>query len=197
MRQYTADEIQAQFEKLPRQVQEAVASTDVNDKIEAIGKKNGLMIDQIGELIDEVGQVMMGLQKPALFVDDLCERLAISRDVATKISEEVNTDIFALIRHHLIYNESSQDSTLSSIGGIEIGKTDDRNAYTEPVENIENRPELMASIENPEPAPKVYMPSDKIGTDPLINHLLTTPVVIPPQKINKPTGPDPYREPTK
>ena len=93
-------------------------------------------------------------------------------------------------------SEFAEEATLSSIGGIEIEKPDNMQRGDETEENIEKEPEIRSSIENPEPAPKTYIPSNKIGTDPLTDHLLTTPVVIPPQKINKPTVPDPYREPT-
>ena len=75
MKQFTSEEIQAQFEKLPKNVQEALTSTDVNDKVKSIAEKYNLHMDQLTELVDEVGIIMLGLQKPSLFVTDLCESL--------------------------------------------------------------------------------------------------------------------------
>jgi hypothetical protein len=134
MRQFTADEIQAQFEKLPAEVRAAVTSTEINDKIEAIAEKRGLLIDQMGELVDEIGLVMLGLAKSNDFVGHVSARCLIDRKKAQDIAQDVNTEIFSTIRQHMRQMEGSvisdsdqsrRDSNISALeraGGFEIIK---------------------------------------------------------------------------
>ncbi|MEK7539411.1 MAG: hypothetical protein AAB595_02125, partial [Patescibacteria group bacterium] len=137
MRQFTADEIQVQFKKLPAEVQVAVTSTEVNDKIEVIAKRHNLLIDQTGELVDEIGLIMLGLVKSDDFVDHIISRCSIRRNDALDIAHEVNTEVFSAIRQHMREMEepnnsdaiqSNRDSDISNlerIGGFEILKEGD------------------------------------------------------------------------
>ncbi len=101
MKLFTANEIQAQFEKLPKEVQTAITSTEINDKIEALAKKHNLLIDQTGELVDEIGLTMMGLSKSADFVDHIITRCSINRKNAEDIATDINREIFDSIRQHM------------------------------------------------------------------------------------------------
>lgn len=101
MRQFTSDEIQAQFDKLPQEVKDAITSTEVNDKVQAIAKKYNLLIDQTGELVDEIGLTMLGLSKSSDFTNNIMSRCSINRAVAQNIAQDVNTEIFGAIRTHM------------------------------------------------------------------------------------------------
>jgi hypothetical protein len=219
MKEFTSEEIQAQFEKLPTEVQAAVSSTDVNNKIEAISQRHGLHMDQLSELVDEIGLIMMGLRKSSLFTSDLCSRLSVDRTVAQKIAQDVGNEIFSAIKKQLMELQrnivdsaegsvtENQNSDFQSIGGFTVEPSPMTARQQSEETTIENKPDLIKSIENPEPAPKSFVASNKIGTDPLVDHLLTTPVTVPPQIIERPvngasqtapksSGPDPYREAT-
>ncbi len=181
MKQFTSGEIQERFEKLPEEVQKAVTSSDVNAKIEAIGKKYQLHVDQLGELVDEVGLVMLGLQKSSFFTEDLCSRLSISRDVARSIGSDINEDIFSLIKAHLMEmnRESSHPPApdMEHLSGIAPSATT----------TITNK----AAATDESGVPKNLPTAPETRTEPLTDHLLTTPVTVPPQKLNQP---DPYKE---
>lgn len=232
MKQFTTEEIQAQFETLPKEVQDAVVSSGVNDKLKALAGKYDLHIDQLEDLVDEVGLTMLGLRKSSYFVGDLCSRLSIDKKTAESIATEINTDIFSIVREHLRSVDAQADadaeaataaivdprSDLERFGGFTIDKTATAGNTTENG-YVEKRPEILDSIENPQPAPRTYVSntSPEVRTEPLIDHLLTTPVVIPPQNIEQPVsalptipvaikiptppapqksaGPDPYKEP--
>lgn len=101
MKQFTAEEIQKKFDSLPKILQEAVTSSEMNEKIESIGKRHNLLIDQIGELVDQVGLVMLGLEKGLNFVNNLSEALSISRYDAQSIADEVNTEVFTSIKNSM------------------------------------------------------------------------------------------------
>ncbi len=98
---HTAEQIQEKFEQLPTEVKEAIASSEVNQKIRAIGEKHSLHIDQIGELVDETGLVMLGLEKSTDFIDHISNRCSIDKKSAQEIAQEINTEVFGSIRKHL------------------------------------------------------------------------------------------------
>jgi len=98
MRKFTADEIKAQFDNLPMELREAITSPEINKLVEDIAKRHGLQIDQLGELIDLVGFVMLGLVPSRDFVRLLSEEAGIDNDLANTITNDVNSGIFNKIR---------------------------------------------------------------------------------------------------
>ncbi len=98
MHEFTQEEVQEKFDKLPKQVQDAITSTDVNDKILEIGRKYALLLDKIEELADETGLVMLGLEKSTDFVDHISSRCGVNKNAADNIVQDINIDIFSKIR---------------------------------------------------------------------------------------------------
>lgn len=165
MKQFTTEELQARFEQLPPEVQQAVTSTDVQERIKAISQKHGLHVDQFGTLVEEIGLVMLGLQRSSMFVPDLVANLSISQQEAKSISADVNAEIFSAIRQHLqeadakAEQEELHETTVPHIeqaGNMEIlsDEIKPESAKTEPM-----KPAISA---------KPY-------TEPLIDRLLSQP----------------------
>jgi hypothetical protein len=115
MRQFTADEIQKRFEKLPAEVQIAVTSTEVNGKIEEIAKKHNLLIDEEGELVDEIGLVMLGLVKSSDFVDHIVSRCSIDENTALDIAHDVNTEVFSAIKQQMMQIEEIEEKNKANV----------------------------------------------------------------------------------
>ena len=205
MKQYTPEEIQAKFDSLPKMIQDAITSTNVNMQIEAIGKKYDLKIDQIGELVDQVGLVMIGLERSADFVGTMSARLSISKDVAYKIAEDINHEIFASIRDYmedsLKAREEDNLRKMNDISAIEqagdfsiekngFGHIDDSGhdigAEQEQVPDAQPKPnkeETLSEIENPTPTPSIPMNRPlTTKTEPLIDQLLSQPMAQTEQK---------------
>lgn len=222
MRQFTADEIQAQFEKLPAEVQAAVTSTEVNDKIEALAKKHNLLIDQTGELVDEIGLVMLGLNKSNDFVDHIITRCSINRKDAVGIAEDVNAEVFSTIRKHMReieeknnlntpeFNRETDISNLERIGDFEILKEGDNgnSSNNEPtnVENIETdnllaSPAVMVEGKIVPEAPS-NLPTENSSSEPPMKPQTPPSVTSIPANSTSPTplpkkayANDPYHEP--
>lgn len=200
MRQFTADEIQEQFEKLPADVQAAVTSTEVNDKIEAIAKKYNLLIDQTGELVDEIGLAMLGLVRSGDFVEHLISRCSISRKAALEIAEDVNTDVFSTIKKYMReleekhninvseYNRESDISALEQIGGFEILK---ENESGDVIENNAGTGNWAQNryVENIEADNLIASPKEVIVEKREVKVTPPTPVTPPAALPPKPTPP--------
>ncbi|MDP3934980.1 MAG: hypothetical protein Q8Q46_02080 [Candidatus Giovannonibacteria bacterium] len=94
-------EIMERYKDLPEDIQQALFSSATSDAILAIGKKNGLAIDKIGELVDETGLVMLGITSPSDYVKNLVSRLSVTQEKARAIAEEINQKVFQPVRESL------------------------------------------------------------------------------------------------
>ena len=98
---YTQEELLDRYEKLPQALKDAIFAETNADKMYALGQKNGLTIDQIGEIASETGYVMLGVTHPGDFVRNLKQKLNIDQEKAREIAEDINREIFRPIREHL------------------------------------------------------------------------------------------------
>lgn len=97
----TQEKIKEKFESLPEDVKQAISSIETTNIIIGIGDENKIQIDEIGELVDETGLVMLGFTKPNDFVGNVRSRLNISNDLAEKIAKEINDKVLLRIRESL------------------------------------------------------------------------------------------------
>ncbi len=221
----TNEYIKDKFLKLPKEVQVAITAPDLMLKMRSIGDKYKLLLDKQGDLQRQILIVMLGLIPSSEFVSSVSEVLGISEETANSIAADVNEQIFNPIRTHLreweeqseknVATESSSTtesntSDFQKIGGFTVEpQPASMQSSTLKESDMESRPAILNSIENPEPAPRSTVPFGAAQTEPLADHLLTTPVVIPPQKIVQnleqntttksavrqiPLANDPYRE---
>ena len=131
--QYSKDELNEIFEKLPEQLKDAIVSVDNARIINGVGRKYGLHIDQIGGLAEETGYILLGVVHPTEFVSNLSKRLGIDRVVASQIASDINYQIFLKIREVL---KDVQDKK----------KKDE----AEEVEPEPSKDALLAALEHPE-----------------------------------------------
>lgn len=99
--QYTQEQIKEKFESLPLDVKEAISSVDTTNTILKIGEKYRIQIDELGELVDETGLVMLGFVHPGDFVSGVKKRLNIPQDLAETLVREINNEIFLKIRESI------------------------------------------------------------------------------------------------
>lgn len=99
--QYQFPELKEKFQNLPEDIQDAISSVSVGNTMEDVGEKHHLHLDQINELYDETGLVMLGLTHPKDYIKNLQNRLVIDFDFAKKIAADINEQIFRPIRESL------------------------------------------------------------------------------------------------
>ncbi len=162
MKQFTSEEIQNQFEKLPAELQAAVTSPEIHDKIEAIGKRHNLMIDQMGELVDEIGLILLGLEKSSDFVSHASQKLNISSKAALLLAKDINSEVFDSIKDLLRKVEAeipaeesetqeNREQTVASIehaGNFSIEKDDSVETNGNGVTSAD-RAKILNDLENP------------------------------------------------
>src|SRR5437868_2887280 len=104
-------ELKNKYDSLPNDVKQAIDSSDVALKLEDLGKKYDLHMDQIGILEEEVGKVMLGITHPDEFVDVIEQKLNIDTDKAIALTTDVNMEIFLSIRESLIKMHDADSET--------------------------------------------------------------------------------------
>lgn len=125
MANITSKQISEAYQKLPADLKEAISGVETVEAIQVIAKKYGLMIDKIGELSGEIGLLMLGIVPPQDFIPNLAKRLGVERDVARKIAEEVNEQIFKKVREslkqiHGLERSSAEKTPVSSVSTVPV-----------------------------------------------------------------------------
>jgi len=211
---FTAEQIQNRFEQLPKEIQDAITSAEVHDSIISIARKNSLHIDQEGDLVDQVGLVMLGLSPSKDFVKNLSTNSGVDTATAVAIASDINSEIFGKIKKSMREIEEKVESStnqqavsdLEQVGDFAIEPQTDAGDHG--TGHIESRARLINDIENP-PAVEINAPdaTQHNNTEPFVDHLLAGPVVTVQQKTTveaprftpktpvKPSAPDLYREP--
>ncbi|MES2314619.1 MAG: hypothetical protein V4524_01630 [Patescibacteria group bacterium] len=203
MRQFTSEEIQAKFEQLPKGVQDAITSTDVHDGLIAISKKYNLMLDQEGELVDQVGLIMLGLSPSSSFVGNFANSAGVPVKTATALADDINKDIFSKIKTLMRSTQeniekasnASSVSDLEHAGDFTVEPEQGSNGIDQTAQPIESHDELIAGIENPVTMVDHLLAGPMVSIEKKSEQKTTSPQKAPPIMPKKPRGPDLYREP--
>ncbi|MBU4057443.1 hypothetical protein KJ828_00590, partial [Patescibacteria group bacterium] len=89
------------FKELPKNVQDAISSVAVSEKLQEIAKRNGLHIDEAGIVSDEATMVMLGIENPKDFIDGLENKLKLPREKIIALAKDIDKEIFEPIRESL------------------------------------------------------------------------------------------------
>ena len=195
--------ITERYKVLPRNIQDAITSTDLAPKFQKIADKHGLHIDQNSNLQTETILVMLGLETVDDFLDNVQKGLEINREKAILIAKDVNTEILDSIRESLKKIQAQQEangakevqeptitktetaSSLERFAGIKIEENPQSSSPQYKEEGI-NKDALLKNIED-KPIPMV---------DHLLENHINNPAQVEIRKVEekKPYTADPYRE---
>lgn len=108
------------MKSLPKDLQLALVSTDNISIINDIGDKHGLLIDQVGTLIEITSMTLLGLISSNGFVRELTKQTGIDEKKAVDIAKEINDKLFNSIRTSLQKIQPQEESTEDEIQKPEI-----------------------------------------------------------------------------
>ncbi|MFA5987625.1 MAG: hypothetical protein WC797_03180 [Candidatus Paceibacterota bacterium] len=97
----TSEQVNNRFDKLPEDLKDAILSVDTANIMLTVGQGHQLHVDQIGEMADEAGLVLMGFTPPTQFVGNISRRLKVDRLVANEIANDINEKLFVKVRDSL------------------------------------------------------------------------------------------------
>ena len=168
-------EIEERFNELPKTVQDTILNSGWEKTTRNIVDKYNLRIDQGASIEQETMFVMFGFDDADDFTKNIMNEAGIKEDLANKITEEINRDIFKLITDRLVEKTNDEEAT-------EPFHTDKEAIKNTPVENP-HKTILSKDIEQPE---NQTIPEK---TNSIVTDNLQTPKVEVPAKL------DPYLEP--
>lgn len=197
--------IKARYKTLPTNIQQAITSTDLATKFEAIAKKHELHVDQNGSLQTETLLVMLGLETVDDYMGNIQRELEIPKEKAFEIAKDVNAQILDAIRDSLREIQKKQEE--AEIKENEVKETSIDHSKT--ISSIEKAGDFTIE-QNPASSSPQYS-EQNIDKDavlkgieddhiPMVDHLLenhvNSPVEVEVKKVEetKTYTVDPYRE---
>lgn len=101
MPEYSPEQLWPLYEKLPKDLQEAIFSEKTAETIHNICTRNGLSGEKISEVAKYTGYVMLGVLPPDEFQKTLEDELKLENDLAKKITLEITRFLFFPLRESL------------------------------------------------------------------------------------------------
>lgn len=176
MPNYTQQQLEERYQKLPDVLKDAMFSVDVAAKMFEIGKKYGLTIDKIGFMAEETGYIILGLTRPSEFVKNLTEALAVEESKARTIASDINHQVLFLLRealkttHQIEINEEAIQKN-----SIILKKNPPLQSATAPSPEIISAPKPIEPPPQPQP---VKIPEQKLS-EPSLPPSQSTPIPKP------------------
>ncbi len=97
---YTSEQFWKLYEKLPQELKDALFAEETGNNIYDVCKRYGVL-ESLEEIVEYVGQVLVGVTPPDEFQEGLEKELKIEKDTAKKISQEINRFIFYPVKTSL------------------------------------------------------------------------------------------------
>lgn len=163
---YTEDQIKEKYDSLPEDVRQAITSSEMEERIFEIARKNGVQIDESAELIRITGLVMLGLENKSDFVSMVQDALSVDFQKAQDIVVAINEQVFNSIRDSLkkIHNEDEstdgRESILQEIENPRFDRTGVNLLKKKSIEDFIKKPDitkerLSADVQTPKIEKKV------------------------------------------
>ena len=145
MDQETINQLKQQFQNLPQEIQNAILSVNLSEKLQEISKNNKLMFDKAGLLETETILVLYGIEPLENYTSNLIKNVGLTSIQASVIAHDVNESIFKSIRESL---KKINDQILEEDKMIDDqNKENSQQKYTE---DIPEKDALLSNIENPD-----------------------------------------------
>ena len=89
------------FEKLPKVVQDAITSADIEKRLRALSDAHKLHLDQWGKLENEVMLTFLGLERAEDLTQNIREHVGVSDEIARSLALAISTAVFDPVRGEL------------------------------------------------------------------------------------------------
>src|SRR3989344_3065971 len=211
MKNFTEEQIAQMYDNLPEDLKDSIFGLEMNEIVEKIGRENQLNIEQIGDLANETGMVMLGVTHPNEFIGNLTDRLEGDKEKARAIAQKINEQIFKKVRESLrrIHNirEGAEEEEQDKIKVSPFG-----NSQGETLKSEHSREDILKEIEKDNSQEKLVPDIMKGDTNPFEEKMKEGVLIAPveekhymeesaktallpePEKSKKYQGFDPYRE---
>jgi len=95
---YSKEQLNNLFDQLPEELQETIFSLDTSENILNVCRTYGLLSEEVGQISECVGQVLMGLLPPSDFQRAIQDRVGIPEVLARAVTREIHRFVFYPVR---------------------------------------------------------------------------------------------------
>ncbi len=127
--------LEEQFKNLPPELQKAISSVDLSDKLQQITRNEKLLIDQADAVQKETLLVLLGINPIDDYINNIGKNAGLDKNTALKVAHDADELIFKNVRENL--KVISQQISL------------EENAEISEKNNIPKQSDVLAGIENP------------------------------------------------
>ncbi len=143
MQKYSVQQYTEIKSKLPQAIIDGVLSYDTTLKVEEIGVKHKLQIDQIGILVDIIQDIGYGILASKDFLETLKAELELPQEELLLLASDINDQIFKPVRAEMLKTfkdeAPNKPRTISTI--------DENDTHHETL----SKADILSEIENPHP----------------------------------------------
>lgn len=97
---YTREQFWKLYQRLPQKLKDTLFAEETGNSIYEICKRNKIERN-LGQIVDYVGQVLLGILPPSDFQETLEKELKLEKEVAKRVAQEVNRFIFYPVKSSL------------------------------------------------------------------------------------------------
>ena len=137
--QYTQEQLDKIYEKLPEELKEAIFSVETAEEIGDTCESYGITDNRVGEIADRVGYVLAGLMLPQEFAQVIETEVKLPKVLAQAIARDLNRFVFypvrpALEQLHRMEIEVSAKIVTPEPSAEQEEKPKEPDSYREPLE---------------------------------------------------------------
>lgn len=149
--------------ELPEETRNAIDAVDWKSVIIELRAKKGYTFEQLGDLETETELLLCGLLSPGDYPKELENRLKISKDEASKLTDEMNDLVFRKIQVEMIKNIERKKIFTDKEAAMQLEKTEDlADAENLPKTSTTTNPTPPQNILEKVPAPNMDEEKEEI-----------------------------------
>ena len=111
------------FHQLPKVVQDAITSTDIEKRLRELATAHKLHVDEWDALENEVMLTILGFQRPEDLATNIQKETSISIETARGLAESISAVVFDPIRKELERQLEHPSATTETQNDIEISRS--------------------------------------------------------------------------
>lgn len=115
-------ELKVRFDQLPKVVQSAILSADIQQHLRKLADTNKLHLDQWQLLENNVVLTLLGFQEPNELGNELQKDLGISRELSETLAKDVSKIVFEPIRQELERQLEHPEAKDEEKSGVEAAR---------------------------------------------------------------------------
>lgn len=116
--------IQERFVRLPKVVQDAITSADIEAHLRELSTSHKLHLDQWQLLENEVMLTLLGFEQPENLASNIQKEVGISAEDAQSLAQDISTVVFEPIRQKLEQELEHPDAQATTVTATEAAGTE-------------------------------------------------------------------------